>query len=79
LTGSISIFKKIQNDVILIKKVNGLQPSFAGSPGQPLVGRVTPSHDFSYFFINPAWFQFQVDRPGRVSKLYKLVLKDIVS
>jgi hypothetical protein len=37
LTRSISILKNIQNDVILVlkKKVNGLQPGFAGSPGQP--------------------------------------------
>jgi len=34
--GSISILKKIQNDVVLVKtKVNGLQPGFSGSTGSP--------------------------------------------
>ena len=51
------------------KEVNGLQPSFAGSPG----------HDFFYFFFNPARLQPRVGRvlnwpaePGRVSKLWLL-------
>jgi len=55
------------------KKVIGLQPSFwpgfAGSTessGQPRrVGRVTSGHDFSYIFINPAWFQPRVNPPSR--------------
>jgi hypothetical protein len=78
---SISILKKIQNGVILVKKnktkktkVNGLQPGFAGSTRR--VDRVKPGHDFSYFFFNPARFQPRVGRvpsqpvgPGRVSKL----------
>ena len=52
--------KKNQNDVILVKKkksqrvATGFFTRFC---------RVTPGHDFSYFFFNPAWFQ------SRVSKL----------
>jgi len=62
-------FKKIQNYVVLIKKtkVNGLQSSFARSTRR--VGRITPGHDFFYFFINSVWFQSRVDPLGRVSKL----------
>jgi hypothetical protein len=55
-------------------KVNGLQPGFAWSTRR--VGRVTPSHDFFYFFFNPARFQPRAGRVsgrpaglGRVSKL----------
>jgi hypothetical protein len=55
LAESILILKKIQNDVVLVKKkVNGLQLGFAGLTCQ--VGWVTPGHDFSYFFFNPARF-----------------------
>jgi len=66
LAGSIPIFKKIQNGIILAKKtkVNGLQPGFARSTRR--VGRVTPGHDFFYFFINSTQFQPQIDRiPGQ--------------
>jgi len=45
-----------------------LQPGFAGSTRR--VGRVTPGHGLSYFFINPTQFQPRVDSPGRVSKLW---------
>jgi hypothetical protein len=38
-------------------KINGLQPDFVGS-----TRRVTPGHDFFYFFFNPAWFQPRVGR-----------------
>jgi hypothetical protein len=36
-------------------------------PGQAgrRVGRVTPGHDFFYFFINPARFQPRVNPPDR--------------
>jgi len=56
-------FKKIQNGVVLVKKVNGLQPGFDRVTG--LARWVTPSHDLCYFFINPARFQPRVDPPGR--------------
>jgi hypothetical protein len=56
--GSILIFKKIQNDIVLIKKKQkstGCNRVFDRVlPGH----RVNPpGHDFFYFFINPAWFQ----------------------
>jgi hypothetical protein len=60
LTGSILIFKKIQNGVVLVKKkkLNGLQPGFwpdfAGSAGSWLM----------QFFHQPGL----VPAPGRVSK-----------
>jgi hypothetical protein len=74
-SGSIPIFLKNQNDIVLVKKkINGLQPDFVGSTRQ--VSRVTPGHDFFYFFFNPAWFQPRVDRvldrpfeSGRISKI----------
>jgi hypothetical protein len=58
--GSIFIFKKIQNGVVLVKKKKstGFLPGFAGSTCR--VGRVTPGHDFFYFFINPVRFQFRI-------------------
>jgi hypothetical protein len=31
--------------------------------------RVTPGFTFSYFFLNPAWFQHWIDPPDRVWKL----------
>ena len=47
---------------------------FAGSTCR--VGRVTPGHDFFYFFINPVWFQSRIGwisgrsvNPNRISKL----------
>ena len=48
--------KKNQN-IILVKKkkVNGLQPGFAGSTCW--VCCVLSDHDFFYFFFSPAWFQ----------------------
>ena len=70
-----SYFLKNQNDVILVKKKQkstGCNWVF----DRVLSGhRVTLSHDFSYFFCNPAWFQPQVSwipsrpaRPNWVSK-----------
>jgi len=73
-----SIFKKIQNDVVLEKrktKANGLQPSFwPGFAGS--AHRVTPGHDFFYFSStqpgsSPGSAGSRVDPPGRVSKLFK--------
>jgi len=76
LSGSILVFLKNQNEVILIKKtkVNGLQPSFW--PG--LAGSCrSPGHLgfwFFLFFLNPARFQPRIlsrpAEPGRVSKLW---------
>jgi len=57
---SIPILKKIQNGVVLVKK-----KSQRVATGFFRAGRVTPGHDFSYFFINPARFQPRVDLPGR--------------
>jgi hypothetical protein len=72
VAGSIPILKKIQNDVVLVKKtkVNRLQPGFCRviwvTGSTRWVGQVTPGHDFSYFFINPARFQPRVSWvPGR--------------
>jgi hypothetical protein len=54
LTGSILIFKKIQNGVVLVKKKKnstGYNRVFDRIlPGQP-------GHGLCNFFINPAWFQ----------------------
>jgi len=69
LAGSIPIFKKNSKRYRFSKnKVNRLQPGFARSTRR--VSRVTPGHGLSYFFINPAQFQPQVDSQGRVSKLW---------
>jgi hypothetical protein len=71
--GSISIFKKIQNGVVLIKKktkINGLQSGFAGSTRR--IDRVMTFHIFSS--IRPGsspWLAgSRIDPPGRVSKLW---------
>jgi hypothetical protein len=65
--GSISILKKIQNGVVLIKIRNKNQRVATGFCRVNPPDR--PGHDFSYFFINPARFQPQVgrvpDRPAR--------------
>jgi hypothetical protein len=82
-TGSISILIKIQNDIVLEKKINELQPDFwsgfAGSTGSPVNPPGQSGHTGSwlfYFFINPVLFQPRISRvpgrpvrPGRVSKL----------
>jgi len=53
LAESISILKKIQNGIVLVKKKKQKSTDcyrvLLGQPGRQ-VGRVTPSHDFSYFF-----------------------------
>jgi len=69
-------FLKNQNDVILVKKKKQKSTGCNWVFDRVLLGhRVTLSHDFSYFFCNPAWFQPQVSwipsrpaRPSRVSK-----------
>ena len=72
---NLDYLKKNQNDVILVKKKNKSQRvatdfwlGFAGSAGSTCrVIRVTPSHDFSYFFFNPTLFQSLVNRvPDRL-------------
>jgi len=66
-------FKTVQNSIVLVKKkknktkVNRLQsgfwPGFSRSTHR--IGRVTPGHDFLYFFINLARFQLWISRiPG---------------
>jgi hypothetical protein len=78
VTGSISILKKIQNGVVLVKKQKstGCNRVFDRVLPGRRVGWVTPGHDLSYFFINPARFQLRVGRvlgrpagPNRISKL----------
>jgi hypothetical protein len=83
LTGSaesISILKKIQNGIVLVKKKKQKSTSCNWVFDRVLPGhRVNPSgqpgHGLCNFFINPARFQPRVDRvpgrpagPGRVSK-----------
>jgi hypothetical protein len=63
--GRVSFYlKKIQNGIVLVKKINGLQLSFllgfAGLTRQ--VSPVTLNHEFFYFFINPTRFQFEMAR-----------------
>jgi hypothetical protein len=69
LTGSPGqslFFKKIQNEVVLVKKNQRVATEFlTGFCRVNRVGWVTPGHDFSNFFINPARFQSRVDPPGR--------------
>jgi len=64
--GSISILKKIQNGVVLVKKKS--TDCNRALPGQP-------GHGLCYFFITPAQFQPRISRvpgrparPGQVSK-----------
>jgi len=68
LTGSI-LFKKNQNDVVLVKKKQkstGLSPGLDRVTGSTRrVSRVTPGFSFPRFFINPARFRPQVGPPGR--------------
>jgi hypothetical protein len=49
--GSIPIFKKIQNGVVLVKKNQLVATGFL--TGFFRVNWVTPGHDFSYFFHQP--------------------------
>jgi len=69
LTGSPGqslFFKKVQNKVVLVKKNQRVATEFlTGFCRVNRVGWVTPGHDFSNFFINPARFQPRVDPPGR--------------
>jgi hypothetical protein len=77
--GSIPILKKIQNDVVFVKKNKNKNKSQRVATGFLTgfcrVSRVTPGHGLCNFFINPARFQPRVGRvpgrpagPGRVSK-----------
>jgi hypothetical protein len=60
------VFKKNQNDVVLLKK----QKSTGLQPDLERVSRVTPGFSFSRFFFNPAQFQPRVGRvPGRPAGL----------
>jgi hypothetical protein len=61
LPKSISILKKIQNGIVLLKKKS--QRVATGFCRVNPLGR--SGHDFSYFFFNPARFQPRVDPPGR--------------
>jgi hypothetical protein len=54
---SILIFKKNQNDVILVK-----QKKQKPTGCNRVFDRVTPDFDFLYFFLNSAWFQPRVGR-----------------
>jgi len=66
--------KKIQNNIVLVKKQKstGCNRVLQGHR----VGRVTLGHDFSYFFINPARFQPQVDH--RAGPGFKTMVKTVV-
>jgi hypothetical protein len=76
-------FKKIQNDIVLVKKktsqrvATGFLTGFCRVTGSACrVGRVTPGHDFSNFFINPVRFQLRIGRvpgwPARPDWILKL-------
>jgi hypothetical protein len=58
--GQFYFFLKNQNDIVLVKKikVNGFLT------GSCRFNRVTPGFKFSYFFLNPAWFQPRIDPPS---------------
>jgi hypothetical protein len=71
--GSISILKKIQNDIVLVKKKNKSQLVATGFYWVNPLSQ--PGHGLCNFFINPAQFHPRVGRvpdrpvgPGRVSK-----------
>jgi len=90
--GWFNSLKKIQNDVVLVKKnkktkVNGfVTESWPGQPGHQVN---SPGHTWfflPFFFVNPARFRSRIDRvpnrpaePGRVSKLsFQELYKKIV-
>ena len=77
LSGSILVFLKNQNEVILIKKkqkLTGYNRVFDRVLPGHVGRRVTSGFDFFYFFLNPARFQPRIlsrpAKPGRVSKLW---------
>jgi hypothetical protein len=69
LPGSISIFFKNQNDIILVlkkkQKSTGCNRVFDQVLSGHQVNQVTPGFDFPYFFLNQTQFQPQIGRvPG---------------